>query len=439
MAESKAPLSLRIALPEVASAMDRRSTMALLCESAEAVLRGGPVWGPLALVEDVCARRRAAVELMQMPASVDVREAWLPSYPELQRHAAPLVDVDDHSCPCGTSILTHQEDDMPLTPLCWHLFATSVSLSIQQRIHRSQAVAQFAWAIFHVVRTAHGEGPFSRISAAWQVIDGIDSGERLIPALAAFFRVSRAAIRASRSLSLGSAYLDALPTRARRVLRASWELRRWPDIDGGSKDDLARWLPVLDLISRKARHSIVLLGRTLPLRAVEIMVVRETTKAERRALLRWIIRRSRNGVRDAVKDWQELLLRWRSGSGSPDRVNHPVPITLGDAWLAIPLRDAYDLWLEGHQMGHCVFSLRHELERGKTTVYSVRAARTRESVTVAFTRCPDRGSVPAFCLEARGPRNGAISLEAMQAVLDLLRIIERSLAPRRLRVVIGHS
>lgn len=193
--------------------------LATLCDSAESVLRGDLVRGPLGWIDDPMVRRRAAVELMQTPPSAELKQVWLPIVPASARPPSFGRLLDCPRCPCGVSIRAHEEGDVGLMPLSWHLFASSLNLSVRQRVYRTQAVAEFEWALFHVVQTAHSDGPWSRAKRAWAVIDVIDCGGRLIPALADYFQLSSAEVRASRRLTLTSAYAGPAFRTTRRMLR----------------------------------------------------------------------------------------------------------------------------------------------------------------------------------------------------------------------------
>ena len=405
------------------------TTLDELCDGAESILRGAAPRGPLARITDTASRRAAAMELMSFPVGRDLEVLWLPGFQALTRGDARWTFPEDLRCPCGMPWRAHTEAESD-EPMCLHRYTDSLTLATEQRRYRRQAAAGYPCVLQYVVATAYSNAPASRVSAAWGVIDAVDRGEPLVPALAHALGVQEAAVRKGRWIPV-SPY--TLP-HARRLVRALGcltmsavdAMRRWPQ--------LWQRLPVIDVLSRSTGRAIHTLLDDLTDDVVSRFSQGVPSRRERCRRLRRAIRQLRQhpersvaaclGERVLPGPPSDMQRRWMQRPSA-------TVLRLPQGWSAQELVTRKALKSEGTLMRHCVSSYAEQVEAADIQVFSLVSENQGERVTLSVDP-PLTSTAPALevSLSIAGPANQPVSLSAVLAAIELLR----QLRPEGVRV-----
>lgn len=261
---------------------------------------------------------------------------------------------------------------------------------------RRQALQNFPVPMFQAVWTAHSDEPIGRVRAAWEVLDAVDRGGKVVAPLARFLRVSRKAIKVSAKcehLRPNEWVHYGRTRRTLRVLQAMWRI---------APETLRRYhrFPEMDVLARTT--GVSLLAACLRIdearygRSQQQFAVRELWNTIRR------IRRCRK------------LERKERRPSSPK-------IALPCHWQARVLDSHGALRSEGIAMGHCVASHTAQVLTGERQVFALRSSEGKQRATVVIDP-PLRVAKDAdnAVVEIAGPQNGSLHPAALIAVGELL-------------------
>ena len=339
------------------------------------------------------------------------------------------IEIDDDSiCPCGHRLAGHSNgrfQELAGKSRAWHVYLTSLRLDARVRTFRAEAVAQHPLLMDHVLHAAHdARGSASRRSAAWQVLEAIDQRQPLIEALARFFRVGPAAIRAVRqwrpespqhwltypTLRRLANMLAAMPFASRQELdiREYW-----------------RWLLVADVVVRCTGVTPDYVLRNEFLDGVErLLSVKQVKRQHLQRTLRHTIR------------WLRLERRQQGVLPRPSRllaaIGIPAPqpavldfcFSLPGGWLAASLESPEALREEGAAMQHCLGRYVKEVMRGDASAYTLRSSDGSERATLMTEpRAFDIEGGEALHITLKGVANGPVHIGAMEAAVALIRVV----------------
>lgn len=364
-----------------------------LLDSACSVLVGANANGPFAQIPDEKGRRRAAAVFMQRDTRKPMHSSWLEG---LRDAMTGDMDVASQWVSWDSFNLIMRDD---FEPACWRTWLHPHGIPGGTARRRRQAARNFPIPIFQAVWTAHSDAPAWRVRAAWEVLDAVDGGRKIIAPLARFLRVSRKAIKLSTRFSAFTPTGWIRYGRTRRSLRV---LQHSLVVEAGFlRHDL---FPEIDLVMRAAKLDF----------DEAWMLLRNEESATRRKP-RWIpqypIRR--------------LIREVRSRHGLQKRMHRgrdlPAPIVLPCTWTARRLVTHKQILQEGIQMGHCVAKYSPRALIGEIQVFSLSAGGGGERATVLVQ--PPLGAVveaPFTCVQISGSRNEPVHPSAFVALGELL-------------------
>ena len=402
-----------------------------LLEWAQNVLRGGGEQGILGLIADVWDRRRFASALWIESADGASFEFWCRNlYSMLLENGIDPSCVEIHecsTCPCGHALARHSEDDY-LAPSgvsrAWHLYTTRRSLEADICSYRIQAVAQQPLLLDCVIEAAYGwRGPASRRVAAWQVLDAIDQRGSLIDALCRFFRVGPAAIRAMR---------EWRPSLRQRWIAYGTARRAGSLLVGLSHDTLLeldaralwRWLTVAHVIMRCTGVSVEYLMRGECIDGIQRLLVPKPVKRhvllrKLRHAIRWL--RCERGRQGGLPRPARLFAA--IGIPPPPKVTLEYCFVLPVGWRAARLDTPEAIQEEGNAMRHCIRRYTNEVIKGEAQAYSLRSGEGHERATLVTRRSIGFDENDEVDLTMAGMGNDSMSLDALEAMVGLLRIV----------------
>lgn len=273
-----------------------------LLQSAESVLRGRKLVGPLRHVNDEPLRRLMAANLFWRQPWESIEERWLCDFLGIADGASAIQFQGKEICGCGMPPGDHPDDDSMRSPLWWHQYRDTKDIPRVVRHRRDDAIQEFSSAIFLAVRAAHScVEPSSLRGSAWRVLDAVDQGRPYLPELASFLRLPIKVIKASRKIK-DLAEVEELSYRhARRVLRIFFRATRVCDELGESScdlkidaeeriRDLLCWVPSIDAIEQSAHLSIKASLVNKEVWGDDVFLPPGLTPAQKRSLLRALIR-----------------------------------------------------------------------------------------------------------------------------------------------------
>lgn len=316
----------------------------------------------------------------------------------------------------------------------WPAFTRSSLLSPEALPYRKQAIAAFPCAMWVVVQTAHSTRSRVDRLAAEQVIAAIDQAQPLIPVLAAFLRTTNAVIRKTVTWPLVRVKGITSRRRASRFMHCLAMIHALPDEARDAWPLLQDWLPVIETITRRGGPSrIELLNQVFGLLR-ELQYEPPAIYADVFALYRKLLGAA--ALRDCIDHSRmcnaRLVLRHAcfrrsrgSGQGISDLLDDrpfepPVRQKLANGWTATELREWAQLRREGVQMRNCIANYAPDIRSGFVQVFSLCGKDGNERITALFSpRLGDSADGECTQVDARGPRNGPISLRACAAVLEL--------------------
>lgn len=410
-----------------------------LLDCAQNVLRGRGGIGILAGIADLEDRRRFSSALWLEGADGPSFEFWRRNLCNMlcDNGIDPsLVELDYSMCPCGHPLTHHkQEDYMALAGVsrAWHLYTTSRRLDPQICEYRVQAITQHPLLLDCVIEAAYRwDGPASRRVAAWHLLDAIDHRQPLIDALGRFFRVGPAAIRAMRQWRPSSRqHWVAYPT----ARRAASLLVGLPDETLMELDARAfwRWLAVAHVISRCTGVSVEYLMRSECLDGIERLrskkpVKRQDLLCKLRQAIRWLrCERGRHGGLPRPNRMFAAI-----GIPLPPKLTLDYCFALPLGWMAARLDTPEAIRDEGSTMGHCIRRYTNEVEQGEAQAYSLRSGEGRERATLVTRPFIGFDDVEELHLTMAGPGNESMSLDALEVMVALLRIVSPKAARIRM-------
>ena len=305
------------------------------------------------------------------------------------------------STACASRFARGPFDQHVDVPLCLRLFVSSP----RNTAFRLQAVRSFPFLTALAVLVAHVPVPRRRALAAWKVIDAIDAGRRLVPALCALYRLEPAEVRASR-------VIRALPWPS----SDAWLVARWliPEISRMSplrRDDCR---PTLDLTNclRLLRSALSARWRGLePQDHHEECEASEPRSAD--GWKQWLRLR-----RSCLKD-RALIERLGSGRGVlPLRLAELASRaglgawTLPSGWSARSLHSRRLLKREGRIMRSCI----GELEPDEGIAFAMTSPSRKERLSLVVD-CMRKGS--PLSLRLAGMSNSVPTHDGLRAALEL--------------------
>lgn len=450
--------------------------------SAESVLRGEKVIrGPLAWVADARMRIRLAAALMQHDVECYTGYEWLERW---RRHvdwtrfyALDRQALTGDSCPCGAPVSSREggaeaeeDEGEPVDEACfslgvvrdsgeaiarkesvvdssshggapafWHVYRHSRLVTPEQRRRRNQAVEAFPAAIYLAAHYAQRAGCDSRRASAWAVLDAVDRGERLIPALVKFLGIPAAAVRAGRIVPMPPLAHLPRPGRYRRVFRVLQVARGM----SSEKVDLARLCArdfdracILDMLSRTSGYGLhLLLDACMKPAIVSVPWTRRSVTHERQ-LLRRAIRRLRAARRAGMPLTVRLLRKLLVLADELDYPRAricplPVDMTLPCGWRVRSITSTKSLLREGREMRHCIARFADEFYAEEIQVFSFRspdgAERATLKVELPCVIDPDWELHPVleqglgwYGVELAGRKNLPVSAQAVLALGEFL-------------------
>ena len=367
-----------------------------LLELAQNVLRGRGDQGLLAGIEE-SDRLRFASALWLEGADGASMEFWVHNLCNiLYDHGIDpcQIEIDgDSMCPCGYRLSRHADRcgmGLEGKSRASHLFVDGRNLDARIRAFRLDAIAQQPVLLDLVIEAAYGaRGPASRRAHAWQVLEDIDHRRPLIAALARFFRVGPAAIRAFRHWRPASTpYWLAYPS-ARRVALMLGVLTPESRADLDARG-FWRWTAVARVVTDRAQIMPEYLMRSEFLDGLDRLQSARSTK--RRDLLR--------KVRYAIR-WLRQERRRHGGLPRPSRLLAAIGVpalraevldfrfALPGEWLAAPLDTPDALREEGATMQHCLGRCYVEdVIAGDAKAYTLRSKDGVERVTLLIELWP---------------------------------------------------
>ena len=413
---------------------DPHGPWACLLHSAEQVLRGDLVEGAFASITDRRVRRRLASELMLEEGELD--EGWrrmFLCYSDTSSPEIPVKAFRSVGFPEPPSFATVYAG--AIHPRFWSRYLQQYSPESTQGRNRLQAASAFSVLVHLAVHVAYSDERLPRVASAWRVIDAIDEGRPLIPALCEFLHLGKAEIRASRTMSAVDWYFDGAWPTIRRLLRIVVQLPIClrPQFSPHWSETL-RTLPLLVVFARVARARLPQLLSKLPSIVAELEIVPDRSKAESRAMLRLLAKELR--AREAhARTLRHVEHFWIERMDPDYRVRQRCPLVImmtESSWSLRSIVSLEELSREGEEMAHCVArNYSRDLLSGVASFYTIRSADTAERLTMMVSR--DWGV--EFCkIEISGPRGETIRPSSLRAVLELLELLQPNAKIARLIV-----
>jgi len=326
-----------------------------------------------------------------------------------------------------------------------------ISLDIDRRRNRMQAIAQYPAVLSHVFLTPHQDYDLQGGSRhRWRMHDeeliaAVDNGQSLLPLLAERSGVTKSVFRApvmqSNWPDLGLArphvlkLLDGIPAHrrpasteelilARPVLAwLNWNQLQAPSVLQAVGAEFFREgiAPAMARYDRKYSHHALTDTRDFVSTLHRFLGERESAlttidhDSERQAgdpvLTAWLMKHGLWALLAASSRWHDGM-REHQGNSSHDPIGWP--IVLGKcrigAWEAIELENAAALEIEGRQMRHCVATRWQVCARDGARIFSLHQAHQAggdgERATAQFNLLPGKAGALRYALyELRGPEN----------------------------------
>lgn len=414
-----------------------------LLELAQNVLSGRGEQGLLAGITEPDRSRFASALWLEGAAGASM-EFWVHNLCNLLADNGIdqiCLEIDDESiCPCGRPLGHHVEPDgmgiegrgiaLEGQSRALHLYTSARGLDPVVRDYRSQARFEHPRLLDVVIQEAYGARlAGSRRAEAWRVLDAIDHRQSLIGALAGFFRVGPAAIRAMCHWRPESPQFWLTYPSARRVasVLAMLPVEKRAEL---AARELWRWLAVAHVVIRSTSIPIDYLIRTQFLDGIERFI---SVKPVKRQDLR-------SRIRQTVR-WLRLERRQHGGLPRPSRllsaIGVPVPpsailnycFALPDGWVGAPLDTPEAIREEGASMHHCLGRFVKDVMRGDEKAYTLRSSDHSERATLVTRLWPlnDEGG-EALSITLTGMDNGPVHVGALEATLALIRIVAPSVS-----------
>ena len=377
-----------------------------LLDSAKSVLRGTRPRGSLAGISDLRTRRGLAAEFMHRDASTLVPAQW---------------QINLRAALAGDAVVLERAKAQPygglpdgFEPVCWHSWRNPRSVSEEVVRMRRQAANNFTNAMFQAVWTAHSAEPEWRVRAAWEVLDAVDCGWKVIAPLARLFRVSRKAIKLSAKYQIG------LP------LTRYGRMRRWMRASQGmlaAGMSTSRYLPEVDLAQRASGASLDLAYSYVSHISADFDQCKGLAPEDVLATWRSVIRKLRAKVA-----WMRARIsarRW---------------FELSSGWTAQSLVTMSEVRREGREMGHCVADHADDVGEGWAQVFSLRRAHGCDRMTAvyhSFGLETWRSGGELGCVDFAARENGPISVASLLALIELsqrLGVSELEIREKTIRI-----
>ena len=402
-----------------------------LLEWAQNALSGRGELGILGRIADLWDRRRFASALWIESVDGASFEFWLRNfYSMLLDNGIDPSCVEIHGCsicPCGHP-LAHHDEHAYMAPSgvsrAWHLYTTSRLLDADICTYRVQAVAQHPLLLDCVIEAAYGwRGPTSRRVAAWRVLQAIDWREPLIDALCQFFRMGPAAIRALRQWRPSSRQHWITYSTVRRAANMLVGLHHETMMELDARA-FWRWLAVAHVIMRCTGVRVEYVMRSECLDGIERLlsdkpVQRQNLLRKLRQAIRWL--RCERGCHGGLPRLDRLFMA--IGVPPPPKITLDYCLALPGGWMAAPLDCAEAIREEGSAMRHCIRRYTNEVEQGDAQAYSLRSGEGYERATLVTRPCIGLEYNDEVDVTVAGKGNDSMPLDALEAMVALLRIV----------------
>lgn len=388
--------------------------------SAEEVLRGIPVTGAFSFIPEIGLRRRLACELMGDGGDCDDgwRRAFIRNMPQTKSGTWRFLEsaLLFPEPPGFRRFIEHER-----VPRCWTRFLEAWSPASSQFRFRQQAAAAFPFLVALAVQTAYSEERWPRVQSAWAVIDAIDRGLPLVPALANFLQLGRGAIRAGRRIPEMPWNVECTWSGVRRLLRTIVGLplparpRSHPEWTHA-----ALTLPWASLVARHARQRVAKMPATTPYSSESMRYLRHSSPAE-------LLRKVRADANVLFTGPGNELAERLHGC-EPVRVGEPctpddelrirIQLKARNGWTLASIVSMAELAREGEEMNHCVAEVHAEdLVAGTAEFFSMRSNRNKQRLTLKIDRCPHSESLQVLIA---GPGNLPIRISALSAAVSMV-------------------
>lgn len=388
--------------------------------SAEQVLQGSEVGGAFAYIADRNIRRRLASELMLGDRELD--DGWRRMFLRHSSNSNPAIPpetplvVDSPEPPSFVRIDT--EDPLPR---CWKRFRHPCLPATARCRNRHQAAEAFPFLVQLAVHVAHSEERWPRVLSAWRVIDAIDEGSPLIPALGEFLSLGKAEIRASKSMVPIDWHLDDSWSEIRRLLRTvvllPSQLRPTSPPDWNT---VFRNLALLVVVARVARAQLSMAIEMISSRYAELALLRNQPKAEARRML-VLLAKDLQVKKMTVEKLSRLDLAWLR-KADPNCWRHQraarVSLKTIQGWSLRSIVSLAELSLEGNEMTNCVARVHsRDLLLGHASFFSIRSADETERLTMMVTQNLEERTID---ITLAGPGNQPVTTRAIHAAIELI-------------------
>jgi hypothetical protein len=383
--------------------------------SAQSILKGCVRSYPFAEDSNDRERLRLAAQLMLNDVEHGMHEDWgranqedvggEANSPRLTGERSECHLLDDQRCPCGRWVTMDTDatdsfesvehdsfrlDDLShrIVPAFWHLHLHSSQLTLQRRRMRRESVEAFPAAMYVAAYLAHADQCASIRARAWAVLDAVDVGHRLIPALASLLMLTPSAVRASRRLPRPWFGERVSLGRYRRLFRALDHARKFFLVPPEELHEARwmRWLPVIDALSRSTeirfkrlmefahRHASVL--ASLP--------AKPNGRHRRSQLRHWIryLRTIRLTTHSAATSDATFIDMVFATTKRERLIGRDFNRVLPCGWTVQSIVSARELRREGRNMGHCIASYADKLLAGAIEVLSFCSADCSERATL---------------------------------------------------------
>lgn len=365
-----------------------------LLDSARSVLRGVAPAGTLARIADVRARRRLAAVFMQRDANTALPWWW----PRMLRDTVAGTTGYGFGSYTPPQMSCYQVAD-DFEPVCLNSWLRPRNVSDEVVRMRRQALRNFPVPLFQAIWTAHSDEPLWRVRAAWEVLDAVDVGRKIIAPLARFLRVSRKAIKLSTHCTMQPANMWTQYGSTRRSLRV---IQAMHALDP-ALSIRHEFYPLVDMVMR-----VVHVGFHKAYAVIDSEHANSdgamTTYGIRRAAMFGLVRRLRRKARR----------RLRGGVR--------IKATLSCGWSAQSLTSHAELRREGVALAHCVAMHWSRVEQGEMQVFALRSSDGYERATAVIEPPLGVAEEAEFThMEIAGPHNEPFHPAVLVAIGELMQ------------------
>lgn len=311
--------------------------------------------------------------------------------------------------------------DQEGVPRYWARFLEAWSPASSQFRFRQQAAAAYPFLVALAVQTASSEERWPRVQSAWAVIDAIDQGMPLVPALARFLQLGRGAIRTGRRIPEMPWNVACTWSGVRRLLRTIVGLplpvrpRSNPEWNHA-----ALTLPWISLVARHARQRVTKIPASTPHSAKSMRSLRHSSRAELLCKVRADANVLFLGPGNELSRKLPVCLPAPEGNlyTHDEELRIRIQLKVRNGWVLASIVSMADLAREGEEMNHCVAEVHAEdLVAGTAEFFSMRSSRNKQRLTLKIDRSPHSKSLQVLIA---GPGNRPIRINALSAAISMV-------------------